>query len=81
MKNPLLILILIFLITNCNNVEVKKDLKNQESSIDYVNRIIKSEENLKIDSIGILLYDKFFELDAVGPVSYTHLKLPTICSV
>jgi len=66
-KINLPIIISIFLFTNCHSVKEKSETIEKENSIDYVNSIIQKEENLKVDSIGILLYDKFFELDAVGP--------------
>jgi len=52
---------------SCSSKTEKVDTTITENSIDYVNGLIEKEANLKIDSIGILLYDKFFELDAVGP--------------
>jgi len=67
MKNSLLLILSIFFLGSCHNDSAKTEVKNEESAIDYVNRKLKNEDNLKIDSIGILLYDKFFELDAVGP--------------
>ncbi len=64
--NVSLIIFLVFLIS-CNKGKIDNGSVDEENSIEIVNKLISNEENLKIDSIGILLYDQFFELDAVGP--------------
>ncbi len=62
-----LILTLLCFTTACHMEKSKHEFLENENSVDYVNRIINEEEKLKIDSIGILIYDQFFELDAIGP--------------
>lgn len=69
MENPssLILGLLFILITSCNNQAAEPQVKATPLSINQVNELLQKENKLNIDSIGILLYDKFFELDAVGP--------------
>jgi len=53
----------------CNNNTSHSTAKEEVKMLspDELNAAIAAETKLKIDSIGILLYDGFFELDAIGP--------------
>jgi len=45
----------------------KEESIESSLSVEQINKKLQAESKLEVDSIGILLYDKFFELDAVGP--------------
>jgi len=66
MNKLITLLISLLIIGSCQSQE-KKEISETKLSVEQINEILKNEAKLKIDSIGILLYDKFFELDAVGP--------------
>ncbi|MEM1136737.1 MAG: DJ-1/PfpI family protein [Bacteroidota bacterium] len=77
MKKITLFTLLFSMLIACENRQNKSKTTHQENtkaiekskvlSTEEINEILKSEAKIKIDSVGILLYDKFFELDAVGP--------------
>ena len=72
MKN-LILLLLVFNISCQENTKVKIEeqnaIKEQILTDEEVGQTIVREEKIKINSIGILVYDGFFDLDAFGPYS------------
>ena len=66
MYNLISVLLLLFLLPSCSNKKNKLS-KTPKLSIEQINDQLAKEARLEIDSIGILVYDKFFEIDAIGP--------------
>ncbi len=66
MQKSIAIIVLLLFITSCQNQQKKESIETILST-KQINAVLKEEAKLEIDSIGILLYDKFFEIDAVGP--------------
>ncbi len=64
--NKLVAFFTFLLLVNCQNAQ-KKDVLKSKLSVEKINETLKKEAKLEVDSIGILLYDKFLEMDAVGP--------------
>lgn len=65
---------MILLVLSCKEVankkiEEKTNAKEKILTDEEIGKAIVEEENVKINSIGILLYDGFFDLDAFGPHS------------
>lgn len=52
-----------------NELDDKKETQENVLTNEEIEQAIINEENTKIDSIGILVYDGFFDLDAIGPYS------------
>lgn len=52
-----------------NLVEEPKEVQEKTLSNEEIGEAISKEEKIKIDSIGILVYDGFFGMDAFGPFS------------
>ena len=67
------ILLLLFTLSCQENIEVKSKeneaIDNSILSDEEIGQGILTEEKIKINSIGILVYDGFFDLDAFGPHS------------
>ena len=49
--------------------------------LEQLRRLIREIEYLKYTLNSTLYWDKMTYMPEKGPVSYTHLTLPTICSV
>jgi len=55
---------------SCNNSESNSEADTTRDLTDEeIGKALLNEENLKVDSIGIFIYDGFFDLDAIGPFS------------
>lgn len=61
-----IVIAVLFIATSCQKIK-KNEVTKTKLSIEQINQTLQKEANLEVDSIGILLYDKFFELDAIGP--------------
>ena len=71
MKQLITVTGILLLIVSCKNDNIPIENKPIENTITSkeIGEAIVREEKIKIDSIGILLYEGFFELDAIGPYS------------
>ena len=67
MNNLLLFLASLLILICCSNADPTNTSFDNVVAGSDINKRIAKEEKIKIDSIGILLYDGFFELDAIGP--------------
>ena len=60
----------------------KKNLKIESKKSHQINYAQKAVVmNIDIDNSGKIAYQKFLDGQILGPVSYTHLTLPTTLSV
>ena len=50
--------------------------KQVEENIGLVGKVIKDKVH-GVNGLGIYTYDDLFQIGCIGPVSYTHLTLPT----
>lgn len=73
MRNLISLSLFVFILSCKENTNVKIEKQNtvKEKTLtnEEIGKALANEEKIKINSIGILVYDGFFDLDAFGPYS------------
>ena len=63
------------------SIEVRNPLLSKKLKRTETRLLIIDDNQIRYNQIRDLLTSHDYQVDAVLPVSYTHLTLPTICSV
>ena len=68
MKNVILVLIIVSIITSCKNkTETKKE------TLSTTENVMFEKQKVEIKTVGILLYDGYSTLDAIGQIGRAHV--------